>query len=95
MAEVFVRKEHFAEFVVRMDECFLAVEKRMEQGFARAEKAREQNFVHLNQRIDDFMEGVNQRFDSLEKMLAWQNRSVLGILAVVLAAAVKYLFFPN
>ena len=50
MAEEFVRKEHFGEFALRMDECFLGIEKRMEQDFARAERAREQNFVHLNQR---------------------------------------------
>lgn len=50
MAEAFVRKEHFDEFALRMDECFLGIEKRMEQGFARAEKSRKQNFVHVNQR---------------------------------------------
>lgn len=52
----------------------------MEQGFAHTEKAREQNFVHLNQRLGDLKEGVNQRFDSLEKMIALQNKAVLGIL---------------
>ena len=36
MAEEFVRKEHFDEYTVRMDERFLSVEKRMEQGFAHA-----------------------------------------------------------
>lgn len=35
-------REHFDEYVLRMDERFLGVEKRMEQGFAYAEKAREQ-----------------------------------------------------
>ncbi len=52
MAEEFVRKEHFDESAVRIDERFLGIEKRMEQGFAHAEKAREQSFVHLNQRLD-------------------------------------------
>ena len=59
MAEEFVRKEHFDEFALRMDERFLGIEKRMEQGFAHAEKARKQNFVH-----------VNQRFDSIERSLS-------------------------
>lgn len=69
---------------------------------ADAEKARDQNLVHVNQRFDDLkesvnqrFEGVNQRFDSLEKLLNWHNRIVMGILAVILAAAVKYLFFPG
>ena len=44
MAEKFVRKEHFEEFALRMDERLVGVEKRVEQGFAHAEKAREQNF---------------------------------------------------
>jgi tetrahydromethanopterin S-methyltransferase subunit G len=65
MADEFVRKEHFDEHVLRMDERFLGLEKRMEQGFAHAEKAREQNLVHVNQRFD----GINQRFDSLERRM--------------------------
>ena len=95
MAEEFVRKEHVEEFTRRFGGRFLGVEKRMERGFAHAEKAREQNFVHLNQRFDDSKEGVNQRFDSLEKMIALQNKAVLGILAVILAGVVKYLFIPG
>ena len=51
MADEFVRKEHFDEYVLRMDEHFLDIEKRMEQGFAHAEKAREQDIVHLNRRV--------------------------------------------
>ena len=65
MADEFVRKEHFDEHVLRMDERFLSLEKRMEQGFAHAEKAREQNFVHINQRFED----INQRFDRLERRM--------------------------
>ena len=84
MAEEFVRKEHVEAFTRRFGERFLGVEKRMEQGFAHAEKAREQNFVHLN-----------QCFDSLEKMITFQNKIVLGILVVILAGLVKYLFIPG
>ena len=74
MAEESVRKEHVEAFTRRFGGRFLGVEKRMAQDFAHAEKAREQSFVHLN-----------QRFDSLEKMIALQNKAVLGILAVILA----------
>ncbi len=65
MADEFVRKEHFDEYVLRMDERFLGIEKRMEQGFAHAEKAREQNLIHVNQRFDD----LNRRFDGLERRM--------------------------
>jgi hypothetical protein len=40
MAEEFARKEHFDEYVLRMDEPFIGIEKRLERGFAYAEKAR-------------------------------------------------------
>ena len=50
-----------------------------------------QRFDGVNQRFD----GVNQRFDSLEKMLIWHNRIFLSILLVILAGAVKYLFFQG
>ena len=69
MAEEFVRKDHFEEYSLRMDERFQSLEKRMEQGFAHAEKAREQNLLHLNQRFDDMNRGMNQRFDALEKRM--------------------------
>ena len=76
----------------------------MERGFAHAEKTREQNVVHLGQRFDDLKEtfdrrfgdlkeSVNQRFDSLDKRLAFQNRIMLGILGMLAAGLVKYLFF--
>jgi len=65
-----------------------------------------QRFDDMNQRFDDMNRSVNQRFDdtnrsmdrrfdSLEKMVAWQNRITMGILLVILAAAVKYLFVPG
>ena len=56
----------------------------------------------VNQRFDDMKEsvnqrfdGVNQRFDSLEKMMGWQNRVSMGIFLLILAAVLKYLFFPG
>ena len=74
MADEFVRREHFDEHVLRMDERFLSLEKRMEQGFAHAEKAREQNFVHLNQRFDDLNQSVNQRFDDINQRFEGINQ---------------------
>ena len=65
MADEFVRKEHFDEYALRMDERFLGIEKSMERGFAYAEKAREQDFVHINQRFDD----MNKRFDDLKDIV--------------------------
>ena len=72
MADEFVRKEHFDEYALRMDERFLGIEKRMEQGFAYAEKAREQDVVHINYRFDGVnqrFDGMNQRFDGLERRM--------------------------
>ena len=86
MAEEFVRREHFEEFSLRMDERFLSLEKRMEQGFAHAEKAREQNLVHVNQRFD----GLEKRLDDLWKVMVVM---VGGIFAAAIAAAVKVFFF--
>ena len=65
MADEFVRKEHFDEFALRMDERFLGLEKRMEQGFAHAEKAREQNLVHVNQRFDSLERRMEEGFSEL------------------------------
>ena len=79
MAEEFVRKEHFEEFVLRMDERSLGVEKRMEQGFAHAEKAHEQNFVHVNQRFDDLSQGIDQRFDEVNRRFDDMNRRFDGM----------------
>ena len=66
MAEEFVRKEHFDEFALRMDERFLGLEKRMEQGFIHAEKSREQNFAHA----EKAREQINRRLDSIERSLS-------------------------
>ena len=65
MADEFVRKEHFDEFALRMDERFLGLEKRMEQGFAHAEKAREQNLVHVDQRFDSLERRMEEGFSEL------------------------------
>lgn len=99
MAEEFVRKEHFDEYALRIDERFLGLEKQMEQGFAHAEKQREQNFVHLNQRFDDMTQSVNRRFDSLENRFD-DLRTLMVVMYTPLAIAmlgalVKWIFFPN
>ena len=109
MAEEFVRIGQFEEFCRGNDQRFLDLEKKMDQGFAHAAKEREHILEHLNQRFDDMKEsvnhrfdgvnhrfdGVNQRFDSLEKLLNWHNRILMGIMLMVLAGVVKYLFFQS
>ena len=71
MAEEFVRKEHFDEYVLRMDERFIGIEKRMEQGFAHAEKAREQNLVHINRRFDSLEKRMDQLHADMLQMRNW------------------------
>ena len=71
MAEEFVRKEHVDEYVLRMDERFIGIEKRMEQGFAHAEKAREQNLVHINRRFDSLEKRMDQLHADMLQMRNW------------------------
>ena len=71
MAEEFVRKEHFDEYVLRMDERFISIERRMEQGFAHADKAREQNLVHINQRFDSLEKRMDQLHADMLQMRNW------------------------
>ena len=87
MAEEFVRKEHFDEFALRMDERFLGLEKRMEQGFVHAEKSREQNFVHVNQRLDSIERSLSDIRADLRQMRNWLISLyvfiALGVLSVL------------
>ena len=109
MAEEFVRIVQFGEFVKRIEERFEHLAKELvnvntladqrydsiNQRLADAEKARDQNLVHVNQRFDDMNRSINYRFDGLEKLIAFQNKIVLGILGVIVLGVVKYLFFPG
>ena len=73
MADEFVRKEHFDEYTLRMDERFAHMEDGMKQRFLSLEKRMdldaahtEKNFAHVHQRFDDMnlrFDDVNQRFD--------------------------------
>ncbi len=54
MAEEFVRKEHFEEFV-----------KRMEQGFAHVNELADQRYDSMNQRFD----GLEKRFDDQRRII--------------------------
>ena len=72
MADEFVSTAQFGEFVKRIDECFVDVNKladqryeNLKQRLADAEKAREQNLVHINQRFDDMNRSMSQRFDDM------------------------------
>ena len=76
MADEFVSAAQFGEFVKRIDEAFVNVNKLADQRYenlnqrlADADKAREQNLVQMNQRFDDMTRGVNQRFDGLDKRM--------------------------
>ena len=74
MADEFVSAAQFGEFVKRIDEAFVNVNKLADQRYenlnqrlADADKAREQNLVHMNQRFDDMNRRVNQRFDDMTR----------------------------
>ena len=82
----FVSAAQFGEFVKRMEDHFDLVH--VNQRFDDTNRS-------MNQRFDDTNRSMDRRFDSLEKMIAWQNRITMGILLVILAAAVKYLFIPG
>ena len=92
------REQNFVHLNQRLDDLKESVNQRFDdmnrginQRFDDMNRGINQRFEGVNQRF----EGVNQRFDSLEKLLNWQNRMMMGIFAVILAAAVKYLFFPG
>ncbi len=81
MADEFVRKEHFDEYVLRVDERFghledtmnqrfLSLEKRMDLDAAHAEK----NFAHVNQRFDDMNLRFDQRFDDMNQRFNGVNK---------------------
>lgn len=72
MADEFVRKEHFDEYALRVDERFTHLEDTMNQRFLSLEKRMdldaahlEKNFAHVNQRLND----VNQRFDDMKEVV--------------------------
>ena len=79
MADEFVRKEHFDEHVLRMDERFAHLEDAMKQRFLSLEKRMdldaahtEKNFAHVHQRFDDVnkrFDDMNQRFDDLKEVV--------------------------
>ena len=77
MADEFVRKEHFDEHVLRMDERFGHLEDAMNQRFLSVEKRMdldaahlEKNFAHVSQRFDDMnlrFNDMNLRFDAMDR----------------------------
>ena len=74
MAEEFVSKELFGEFVKRMDDRFDAQDKRIEDGFAHANQLADQRYDSINQRLADAEKAreqgfvhVNQRFDDMNQ----------------------------
>ena len=108
MADTYVSKDQFDEFV-----------KRMEQAFAYAEKARAQELALVNQRfelidkrfeqVDQRLAQVDQRFAQLDKRLDefraevraeiqgvrnWMIGLFSPIVLALVAAIVKWIFFP-
>ena len=85
MAEEYVGKEQFGEFVKRMDERFDHVSERFDQAnqlaeqrydslnqrLADAEKAREQNLIHINQRFDDLNDSIGDIRADIRQMRNW------------------------
>ena len=87
MADAYVTREQFDEFV-----------KRMEQAFAYAEKARAQELALVNQRFEQ----LDKRLDELRTDVRAEIQSVRNwmiglysplVLALV-AAVIKWIFFP-
>ena len=83
MAEEFVSKGQFGEFVKRVDDRFDAQDKRIEDGFAHANQLADQRYDSINQRLADAEKAreqhavhVNQRFDDMNHRFDDMNRSV-------------------
>ncbi len=110
MAEEFVRKEHFEEFVKRMESGLAHVNEladqrydSMTQRLADAEKAREQNFVYLNQRFDSLERrmdrGLAQVHSDVSQMRNWLVRLyalvVFGFVGAIALILFKDLLFSS
>ncbi len=94
MAEEFVGKDQFNEFV-----------KRMEQGFHHADQRHndllvmiDQRFGQADQRTDRLERRMDQGFNDLRQDIRTLNttvqRQMWALIAVVVGAAIKVLFFP-
>jgi histidinol dehydrogenase len=90
MADEFVRKEHFDEHVLRMDERFAHLEDTVKQRFLSLEKRMdldaahvEKNFAHVNQRFDDANKHFDQRFDAINQRFDDVNQRIDDLKEVV------------
>ena len=108
MADAYVTRDQFDEFV-----------KRMEQAFAYAEKARAQELALVNQRfelidkrfeqVDQRFAQVDQRFEQIERRLDdlrtevraeiqsvrnWMIGLYSPLVLALVAAVIKWIFFP-
>ena len=108
MADAYVTRDQFDEFV-----------KRMEQAFAYAEKARVQELALVNQRfelidkrfeqVDQRFAQVDQRFEQIERRLDdlrtevraeiqgvrnWMIGLFSPLVIALVAAVIKWIFFP-
>ena len=101
MAEDFVSKELFGEFVKRMDERFdraheVAEERHnsVNQRLADAEKSREQNFVHVNQRFDSLEKRMDMFHADMLQMRGWLVR-LYGLVAFGFIGAIALILLKD
>jgi predicted transcriptional regulator len=101
MADTYVSRDQFDEFV-----------KRIEQAFVHAEKARAQELALVNQRfelVEKRFEQIDQRFAQLDKRLDefradlraevqsvrnWMIGLYSPLVLALVAAVIKWIFFP-
>ncbi len=101
MAEEFVGKDQFNEFVKRMEQGFHHADQRhndllreLDQRFSQID----QRFSQTNQRADQLERRMDQGFNDLRQDIRTLNttvqRQMWALIAVVVGAAIKVLFFP-
>ena len=90
MADAYVTRDQFDEFV-----------KRIEQAFAYAEKARAQELALINQRfelVDKRFEQLDNRLDGLRAEIQGVRNWMIGLFSplvlALVAAIIKWIFFP-
>ena len=91
MAEEYVRLDQFGEFTKRIDQRFDDLHRLLDARFDGIERrftGLEQRFTGLDQRLDN----LERRLDSLGNTT---QRQMWVILAAVIGALVKIVFFPG
>ncbi|MCZ0952931.1 MAG: hypothetical protein OXJ56_10115 [Rhodospirillaceae bacterium] len=94
--------QRFLDLEKKMEQGFAPASKErghilehLNQRFDDLKESLDHRFDAVTESVNHRFDGVNQRFDSLEKLLNWHNRILMGILLMILAGLVKYLFFQS